>query len=182
MVGGESRTIIGYHGCSLETKEKILAGESWIPSSHRWEWLGNGVYFWEYDERRALEWAREVSRHPAVIKAKIELGHCLDMTTRGSVAALRAGYRFLKTEYSLLKKRMPENKNVPGDDDWKNRQLDHAVIEAVHSYNMENGDTAYDTVRGAFFEGKPVYPGGGFRDKTHIQICVRNPECIIEVS
>lgn len=29
-----------------------------------------------------------------------------------------------------------------------------------------------------FTEGKPLYPGAGFHEKSHIQICVRNPNCI----
>ncbi|TSA32147.1 MAG: hypothetical protein D4R64_16610 [Porphyromonadaceae bacterium] len=34
------------------------------------------------------------------------------------------------------------------------------------------------SVRGVFFEGKELYPNSGFREKNHIQICVRNPNCI----
>lgn len=63
--------------------------------------------------------------------------------------------------------------------DWLIRELDCAVIERIHLYNhMTDGNDEYDSVRGAFIEGKPVYPGSGFRDRTHIQICVRNPNCI----
>lgn len=36
----------------------------------------------------------------------------------------------------------------------------------------------YDSVRGVFPEGGEVYPGSGFVDKTHIQICIVNPNCI----
>lgn len=35
-----------------------------------------------------------------------------------------------------------------------------------------------DSIRGAFIEGKRIYPNSGFYEKTHIQICVRNPNCI----
>lgn len=37
---------------------------------------------------------------------------------------------------------------------------------------------AYDSVRGVFWEGKPLYPNAGFAEKNHIQICVCNPNCI----
>ena len=30
----------------------------------------------------------------------------------------------------------------------------------------------------AFIEGEPVYQDAGFREKNHIQLCVRNPACI----
>ena len=36
----------------------------------------------------------------------------------------------------------------------------------------------YDSVRGVFWEGKPLYPNAGFAEKNHIQICVCNPNCI----
>ena len=36
----------------------------------------------------------------------------------------------------------------------------------------------FDSVRCAFEEGEPSFPGSGILDKTHIQICIRNPICI----
>ena len=36
----------------------------------------------------------------------------------------------------------------------------------------------YDSVRGIFLEGNAIYPDSGILEKTHIQICVRNPNCI----
>jgi len=35
-----------------------------------------------------------------------------------------------------------------------------------------------DSVRGVFVEGEEVYPGAGFREKTHVQLCIRNLDCI----
>ena len=29
-----------------------------------------------------------------------------------------------------------------------------------------------------FTEGKDLYAGAGFKEKNHVQICVRNPNCI----
>ena len=37
---------------------------------------------------------------------------------------------------------------------------------------------AFDSIRGVFFEGDELYPGAGFKEKDHIQICIRNPNCI----
>jgi len=39
----------------------------------------------------------------------------------------------------------------------------------------------YATVRALFPEGSELYTGAGFKDKTHIQICVRDPEQILGV-
>ena len=68
---------------------------------------------------------------------------------------------------------LPEN-----HPDRLRRNLDCAVIRRLHSI-LEDQDLApVDTLRGVFIEGKPVYPGAGFDEKTHIQVVVRNPDCI----
>ena len=36
----------------------------------------------------------------------------------------------------------------------------------------------YDSARAVFFEGNEIYPSAGFKQKNHIQIAVRNPNCI----
>ena len=36
----------------------------------------------------------------------------------------------------------------------------------------------YDTIRGAFPEGDPIYPGTEITEKNHIQISVKNVNCI----
>jgi hypothetical protein len=35
-----------------------------------------------------------------------------------------------------------------------------------------------DSVRAAFLEGEPLYPGSMFRKQNHIQIAIINPNCI----
>jgi hypothetical protein len=52
------------------------------------------------------------------------------------------------------------------------------VIRRLHSILEAQGLPAVDTVKGVFTEGKPIYPGSGFDEKTHIQIAVRNQRCI----
>src|SRR5438876_9349241 len=51
------RTVVGYHGCSRETAERVIAGQPFVPSTRRYDWLGVGIYFWEYGPFRAREWA-----------------------------------------------------------------------------------------------------------------------------
>lgn len=36
----------------------------------------------------------------------------------------------------------------------------------------------FDSVRAAFSEGGPAFPGAGIQKKSHIQICIRNLDCI----
>jgi hypothetical protein len=56
--------------------------------------------------------------------------------------------------------------------------LDCAVINALHDLMKSSGEDPFDTVRAAFIEGPPAFPGGTFRKKNHIQICVRNRSSI----
>jgi len=39
----------------------------------------------------------------------------------------------------------------------------------------------HPTVRAMFPEGTKLYPGAGFWQKTHVQLCVREPEQILGV-
>lgn len=55
------------------------------------------------------------------------------------------------------------------------RNLDCAVIEHLHTINTAR---PFDSVKGIFMEGKPLYENAGFREKDHIQLCIRNPNCI----
>ena len=70
---------------------------------------------------------------------------------------------------------LPKNS---GKNDRPLRRLDCAVIERFHKMNKDLNRPAYDSVRGIFVEGKAIYPDSGILEKTHIQICVRNPNCI----
>lgn len=58
------------------------------------------------------------------------------------------------------------------------RKLDCAVINHLHQVRVSAGLPSFDTVRGFFLEGDRIYPGAGFLEKTHVQICVRNLDCI----
>lgn len=59
------------------------------------------------------------------------------------------------------------------------RHLDCAVINYAHEVRRKEKMPGFDSVRGAFFEGKPLYEGARIMEKTHIQLCVRNPDSIL---
>ena len=76
---------------------------------------------------------------------------------------------------------MPRNKNPKGssDSDRLLRFLDCAVLRHLHQSVSEVPNfPPFDTVRGAFHEGGEAFPGSGFYQKTHVQIAVRNMDCI----
>ena len=48
--------IIGFHGCDKNTYENVLYKHEVLrPSHNSYDWLGNGVYFWENSLARAEE-------------------------------------------------------------------------------------------------------------------------------
>ena len=189
--------VLGYHGCDEKTAEKLLNGEPCKPSENSYDWLGRGVYFWENDPRRAMEWARFMEKTPGfservktpfVIGAVINLGFCLDLTERVSLLEIKAAYDAFKEVFELAaactSDPMPMPENLPsrnGDPDLAKRNLDCAVINHLHSLRKANKRPPYDTVRGPFQEGGDLYPGAKIKEKTHIQIAVVNPESIIGV-
>lgn len=171
--------ILGYHGCSTEVAESVLNYEDFRPSKNEFDWLGAGVYFWEANPKRGIEYYREMQARKkkshedeAVVGAVIDLGYCLDLTTSRGVDLVRTAYSGFETSLTKIQLELPKNRL--GNDKLL-RELDCAVINYLHELTSK---TPFDTVRGIFQEGEEIYPGAGFREKTHIQIAVRNPDCI----
>jgi hypothetical protein len=168
--------ILGYHGCDLETSERLLRNEPFRTSDNGYDWLGSGAYFWEANPDRALEWARQHRPSgPAVVGAVIDPGFCLDLITSNGTSALASAYQLYTAVTAASGTPLPTN---TGGEDYLHRKLDCAVINFLHTTRKREGDVAFDTVRGVFMEGERLYPTSGFRRQSHIQICVRNPAAI----
>jgi hypothetical protein len=74
---------------------------------------------------------------------------------------------------------IPNNKPIGNEGDLLLRHLDCAVIETIHKFNKDDEQRQeFDSVRGVFFEGAALYADAGFKEKNHIQIAIRNPNCI----
>jgi hypothetical protein len=172
--------VLGYHGCDRTVGERLLAGEPFRASANEYDWLGPGIYFWESNPLRGLHFARESASRkgsgiadPFVIGAVIELGLCLDLTTKGGLELVKFAHQSLVQVAAAANEPLPDN-----SPDGMRRNLDCAVIRRLHSILSDNGQPANETVKGVFIEGDPLYAGSGFREKTHIQIAVCHPECI----
>ncbi len=175
-----SSFVLGYHGCDEEVGERLLRGAEFRQSDNDYDWLGPGVYFWESNPLRGLEFAREASRRraagirtPFVIGAVVELGLCLDLSTSSGVDWIRIAYQSLLEGTTAARLKLPENSR-----DHLRRNLDCAVVRRLHTILDNQGLPAVDTIKGVFTEGAPAYPGAGFAEKTHVQIAVRNLRCI----
>ena len=172
-------------------RDKIISQKSGTlrPSENIYDWLGNGVYFWENNYERALQYAKDLKKHPqrsssiikkpSVIGSVIDLGYCMDLMDSGFLDLLRVGYNLLvetKTKHGL---EIPNNKPIDKEGDLLLRQQDCAVIETIHKFKKDDEQRQeFDSVRGVFFEGAALYPNAGFKEKNHIQIAIRNPNCI----
>lgn len=168
----------------------VISGRAQLaPSRNPYDWLGEGAYFWENNPQRALEFATQLRdkprqgkrtiRIPAVIGATIiDPGACLNLLDARFLGLLREAYAAVKQYADEAGLPLPANRKPAGSDEALLRDLDCAVINAVHTERASKGLPPFDTVRSAFIEGGELYPGSGFREKNHIQICVRNPRCI----
>jgi len=180
--------IIGYHDFDAEQAAKALAGGHWLaPSENDYDWLGRGIYFWEHGPQRAYDWASEEARRapgkirsPSVVGAYINLGQCFDLLDTANTRLLEAMYPEFARFIRKSGKPMPKNMAAPGtrQRDRVLRKLDCAVVNWVLD-EFAQGGRNYQTIRGVFVEGKRAYPGGGIMLKSHIQIAVRDPHCII---
>lgn len=172
--------VFGFHGCDRTFGNELLAGQANLEvSDNDYDWLGPGAYFWEANPERAYQFAEEKKargeniRVPFVVGAVIDLGNCLDLTTADSINYLQLAHASLGETFRARQLPMPIN----GPKSWE-RFLDCAVLRRLHEIIEDSGAASIDTVRGVFQEGREVYPGSAFREKTHIQIAVRNPDCI----
>ncbi len=172
------RTVIGYHGCSRRTAERLLSDQQFLPSTRSHDWLGVGAYFWEYAPYRALDWAvvraAQESDEPAVIRATIRLGRCLNLMDSFHFPGLLRVYELLAGEYG-------------GGQMLRNTErgahfLDRLIIEAHCRANADEAPTGFQTVRGSYAEGVPIFSGSKILSKAHTQIVVRDVSCITDVS
>jgi len=171
--------VLGFHGTDEETAKDVIEGTNdLVPSMNEYDWLGHGIYFWENNEKRAWNFAEKVRKKgkiPAIIGAVIDLGYCMDLMDSEYLEELKEDYSFFKE--AIGNGDIPENKVTRSGEVMK-RDLDCAVIQYAHLINLKTDQPAYDSVRGVFWEGNPLYPGTTLREKNHIQICIRNSNCI----
>lgn len=176
--------LIGFHGCEEAIRDDVIAGRQTLkPSQNRYDWLGNGIYFWENNYERALDFARNPPgkrkfNNPAVLGAVIDLQFCLDLLDTSGLRMVQYSYDSFTVTAQAIGEQLPINRTIKDSKDFLIRELDCSVIEYLHLDRARDGHRPFDSVRGVFTEGKELYPGAGFRDKNHIQLCIRNPNCI----
>ncbi len=173
--------IIGFHGCDKNIAESVLGGATLLKASeNNYDWLGTGIYFWVDSYERALEWAKnnDKIKTPFVVGVFIQPKYCLNLTDYGTNKKLKYSYDLYIKNCKLANMEIPQNQ-TSDKGIYLKRNLDCAVINFTHFLNEDNNKPSYDTVYGVFEEGESLYPNSGIKEKTHIQIAVRNQDCII---
>jgi hypothetical protein len=177
-----------------------MGQERLLPSTNAYDWLGRGIYFWEYGPERALAWAIEMKarqkkllaqgrierltlKTPAVLGAYIQLGRCFDLADVRATNQLAQTYPTWVATVQAERNPIPVNKPAhPSDHDLLLRNGDCALINwHLDGVQLASGGTEpyYQTVRGVFVEGRPIYPNSGIYEKTHTQVAVRDERAII---
>jgi hypothetical protein len=63
MYDVKSNLVIGFHGCERRVRDQLLMNPNDYKISQKpFDWLGHGLYFWENNYDRALEWATDKKR------------------------------------------------------------------------------------------------------------------------
>jgi hypothetical protein len=193
MYSSRSNILIGFHGCDESARDELLTKPKIVKISEKpFDWLGHGFYVWENNYERALEWAKDKQKRGKIKKASVigvvfTLDHCLDLIDSEFIKMLSIYYKLMENDFSSIGKDLPKNKDVKEDEhkDLLIRELDCAVIQYLHQKIKEAKENdkniplkEFDSARGVFTEGGPAFPGAGVQKKSHIQICIRNMNCI----
>jgi hypothetical protein len=109
--------VYGFHGIDRDAAIRILNQEDdFRHSNNSYDWLGNGIYFWENNYQRAIQYALEDSERanssiktPFVLGAVLDLGNCLDLLDQKHIDYLSIVFDVLEQYLERENKPFPEN-------------------------------------------------------------------------
>jgi hypothetical protein len=173
------RTVVGYHGTRRSTALRVVQGlEEYKRSENPDDWLGHGIYFWEYAPKQAWAWAEQRRRSQAwgeevaVLASMIRLGNCFDLLDPDNLGIL-SRYR---RQYEELER---QRGNAPKENHNKSKYLDRAVFQFAYAAFKLSKDPV-DTCRAVFVpSSERLWARSGVYKHAHIQLCARNPDCIL---
>jgi len=172
------RTVVAYHGTTAYQADRLVGGYPFKPSSNTDDWLGGGIYFWEYAPKQAWWWARKFKNFdkPAVVGAMIRLGNCLDLLDPENVQSLKGLHAAMMKKWQQTGAVIPQNGN-------QHKNLDCAILN--HFYTLASDATrSIDTTRAVYVpteSAKRAWKRSWIYEEAHIQICVRSPQNILAV-
>jgi len=111
------------------------------------------------------------------------MGVCLDLLDTANTSLLREWYSEFRKFARQNSLPMPLNRQAPGTrpGDRVLRFRDCAVLKYTMDRIAETRGIQYQSVRGVFVEGEPAFPGAKIALKSHIQVAIKDPTCILSV-
>jgi hypothetical protein len=176
------RTVVAFHGTRRATAEKLVAGSSFGKSENDDDWLGHGIYFWEYAPQQAWWWVkRRYGEDSAVVGALVRLGRCIDLLDPSNAKLLRVAHEELIRALAVKvpPQELQENANT-------HKYRDCAVFNYLYAKLAASGHQV-ESSRAVFVplmakKGLPrLWTRSGVFEGAHIQLCVREANNILAV-
>ncbi|WP_437298198.1 hypothetical protein [Sorangium sp. So ce426] len=175
------RAVVALHGTRRSTAESLVAGIPFGQSEDDDDWLGHGIYFWEYAPQQAWWWAerRYGKQDAAVVGALVRLGRCIDLLDPSNAELLAQAHRDLELALKSAGQQLKNNANT-------HKYRDCAVFNYLFA-KLSQSNLEVESARAVFV---PLKAGKGlprlwdrigvFRG-AHIQLSVREPNNILAV-
>lgn len=138
--------LIGYHGCDITTRDGFVSGKKNPKISRNpYDWLYDGLCFFEGDCDRALKLATAASQRskqtltrqpiatPAVVGVVLDIDRIFDLSTQNGIENFASAAALIESAYRIRGKEPP--KNMPafeGDTENLHRAFDREVCKFVH--------------------------------------------------
>lgn len=138
--------ILAYHGCDVTTRDRLVSGTTQPRASkNKYDWLYDGMYFFEGDHERALKLAKAAAQRasqsltrqpivtPAVVGAVLDVDRMFDLSTQLGISYFKTASEALKNAHAESGKPLPQNKAAfKGDTEKLHRAFDREVCKLVH--------------------------------------------------
>jgi hypothetical protein len=175
------RTVVAFHGTKKVAAQNLVDGVPFGPSQNDDDWLGHGIYFWEYAPQQAWSWAKQRhGKNAAVVGALVRLGRCVDLLDPSNANLLEAAHEELAANVKLT-----ANATLTANA-HNHKYLDCAVFNylfarlALSGYGVESTRAVFVPLKGG--KGLPrLWRASGVFHGAHIQISVREPNNILAV-
>src|ERR1043165_1834742 len=91
------RTVVAFHGTRKSAARSLIRGDAFGVSENGGDWLGPGIYFWEFAPQQAWWGARRrYGADAAVVGSLVRLGRCLDLLDPSNTELLAAAHEDLQ--------------------------------------------------------------------------------------
>jgi hypothetical protein len=176
FLGPTPGTVLGYHATNTRAARTILRSGRFRESRNPYDWLGDGVYFWEAAPERAWEWAhspraqRRLGPDIAIVGARIHLDRCIDFHDVVWHDQIKAVHDALRSRQAESGRRSPRQ-TARGEHGW-----DREVINRLADLIYRATGITVGVVRASFREpeDEPLFGGSALYRGAHVQLAVRD--------